>query len=215
MNIDNEAINKAAFRCDNDPSEESLSELLDLMAPLVDRMAYKLSQRTGIESTVFISELREAVWKASVGYNGESNFTQRFNFFAKDKITDIKKALGRQKRSLCTEVSMDNEIPGACGETFASIIEDKENYEDTVIETLHYEKMLAGFATTNEQQARILELLRLGFSNEEIAAFFGEKEYSQKARQAVSRAKKAFREYIAFIDAFAQLQVRILTNFGG
>ncbi|MBC9785917.1 hypothetical protein H1S01_15635 [Heliobacterium chlorum] len=195
--IDMKLINKTALLCDLDPSEESLARLLELMAPVVEHTARKYAQLTGLELELIISELKEVVWKASVGYNGRSAFTQRFHSFAKDKEIDLIRYCCRLKRSLCTEVSMDAPMPMEKDSTYANVIEDKYNLEEEVIAKVDIEKKLAGFARTNEQASKILELMRLGFENEEIAKFLGEAEYSPKVRQKVSRARKAFREYLA------------------
>ncbi|MCW2278758.1 hypothetical protein [Heliophilum fasciatum] len=159
--IDMTLINKTALMCDQDPSEESLARLLELMAPVVEHTARKYSRLTGLELNLIISELEEVVWKASVGYDGRSAFTQRFHTYAKDKEIDFIRYCNRLKRTLCTEVSMDAPLRSAENLSYKNLFEDRFNLEEEVIAKVDIEKKLAGFTRTNEQFGKILELMLL------------------------------------------------------
>ncbi|NGZ76826.1 hypothetical protein [Saccharibacillus alkalitolerans] len=55
--------------------------------------------------------------------------------------------------------------------------------------------MLGRFEHVNKSYAQIIKLLGEGVGHEEIARFWGEKEYNPRVRKLVQRARKSFQAF--------------------
>ena len=69
---------------------------------------------------------------------------------------------------------------------------EAEFFENEVIE-----KTFAEFGETHERHSRVIRLLYLGLTNEELAKQLGEAEYNSKIRKLVQRAKEKFSIYLS------------------
>lgn len=175
---------------------------------VIEGEASKRARRCRIPKEEFESYICEALWKACEGYDEtKGDFLARFHLFLDRACGVVYKRYNAQKRTGVV-VSIHNPLKGGddCEETFEDVLKSNYSLEDEVIsKDLQTRKMLVSFSKAkkkNEQSARIIHMLLLDYTNEEIAKELGASEYNATIRKKVQRAKEAFKAYceIHFAD---------------
>lgn len=169
---------------------------------VIDGEAIKRARRCRIPKEDFESYICEALWRACEGYDEtKGDFLARFHHYLDRACGVVYKHYTAKKRTGVV-VSIHNTLKG--GEereekTFEDVLEADYSLEDEVLRSeKEIRKMLVSFSKkkkTNERNARIIHMLMLDYTNEEIAKELGASEYNATIRKKVQRAKEAFKAY--------------------
>lgn len=196
-------INELAVMYATTHSHEILIELLEELQPMIRNEARKASAKYQIEYDDLIAEFTRDVWEAVKGeavksFDGSSNITQRIHTFFKCSVTEFIKYRTASRRSGMVVVSSD-----AYQHHSSELIDSAMLYggqpnllEDNVVAEEWIDETLAGFRKSNERYCKVIELIYLGFTNQEIALALGSPSYDEAIRQIVSRAKKLFKKHL-------------------
>ncbi|WP_066640631.1 sigma-70 family RNA polymerase sigma factor [Desulfolucanica intricata] len=207
MRIEHEELDQLAPLAQKD-RDYFLSILYEQVKPYIKmevkkRVSRALETGISIPSEDFESAYNLAFWNAVEGYNGKSKFIQRLNFFMRRREADVWRMYrvnlkDNVKYTKARLESLDRKI-GDDGQTFADLIFSKiqtNRTDDDFINQICIQELIDNFKKQNKRYKKVIELIYLGFSNNEIARAFGENEYNWKIRKLVQRAKHAFKEFI-------------------
>lgn len=195
--MNNAQINALAYQFAQNNDAYAFNDLVRLVYNPVIRSSavqYGRRHRIGTDDD-FESYFMEAAWEAAKDYDGAEDYLPRLRKAMKRKKADVVREATAKKRTLDREaVSLDTLVEGKDGEEIP-LVEMVQSPIDTPEKEFEVkEKVKAFFEQTNGQSGQIMRMLLDGASKEKVAAKLGESGYSTKVRQAVSRAKRLFRD---------------------
>lgn len=203
MEINYTKINELALRYAKHNNDYLLTDLYGELKQYVNKEVKKGVNRATAYGVIipredFESGFNLAVWEAAIGFDGRSNYIQRLRFFMKRREADVWRAykitdIDGVKYTKARYISLDKVIhEGGC--TLRDTLSNKEtttNVEE-LIHQLFIKKIFQDFEKLNMRYKKVIEMKYFGFTNEEIAKYFKEKEYNAKIRKLVQRARQAF-----------------------
>lgn len=171
-------------------------DVVQVLEPIIKREARKWGNHYERGETCnFESYFREAVWEALDGYDGRSDFIQRYYTFLKATGSRWKDKLKTQKRMINQLLeSLDQELDSAgSSETRITQIPAPNNTEDEVILK---EKIASFLGEADDLTGKIIYLFLAGYDPHAIAKKLGASSYDAKTRKQVERAKNRFTRYL-------------------
>lgn len=195
------ALQYATKGGDEEKQRQTFHDLAQLVRPSIMRKASReVRSNPHIPREDFISEFLEALFRAAKNYNGEIRFMARFNIFMNQAAVNTIRHHNYMKRSHRDDsmdklVFYENDPEDECV-SYYDTIPSQESVEEEVL-ALEIKKTLADYATVNERNARIIEMVIQGCTNLEIAKSIGANQYDARTRKVVQRAKEGFKAFLA------------------
>lgn len=151
----------------------------------------------------FESAYNLALWEAVKGYDGSTNFIQRFKTFINRKEADVWRSYktvinGETTYQKARNAYLDNPI-NEDGDTLGDIVlsnEATEGMEDTITEVSHIKNAIQSYSTVHKRYARVIKMLSEGATNQELADAFGKGKYNSTVRNIVRRARNGFEQHM-------------------
>ncbi len=208
--LNTDLINQLALDYAQNGGKETIANLFYEMKPLIDneatietRKAHSYGVMIPFED--FESAFSMCLWTAVEGYNGKTDFVQRFYFFLRKRYrpdvwrqyqtTGSKEDKDGRRYDKARNDSLDREI--AEDLTLGESICDEVDIEDEITERQAVIKLMNEFQKINERYHKVITLIYQGCTNDEIAKALGETSYNDKIRKLVSRSKRTFKQYLS------------------
>lgn len=215
VNVNEQRVHVLALEYAKEGGQDYLTDLTEELNPFIMEEVRKAVLRatdTGvfIAAHDFESGYRFAVWEAAKGYNWKGEFMKRLRFFMKHREADA-------WRLYETEINDDQYKDGKSydkarldsldkpiddeGNTFADIVYKSINSVSAEMEYFaqaDFKDWLDKFGQAYSQRyQKVIVLMHLGLTYEEISHAFGESKYNAKMRKLIERTKAAFESYAA------------------
>lgn len=205
--LKNEILNQKALNY-NEGNQFALVELSEELGGFIRKQA-KRSATKAEDMNVFIpaadfeSAYTQALWQAAEGYDGSSEFMQRFRTFMKRREADVWRSYRTNKDGEATyekarQEYLDKPVNDD-GETLGDVVLSKyaaNSPEDEIVGISALLETIEAFKHYNEKYYNIIKLLSKQATNEEIADALGEQTYNGKVRTCVFRARDAFKKFL-------------------
>ncbi|ACV62717.1 RNA polymerase, sigma-24 subunit, ECF subfamily [Desulfofarcimen acetoxidans DSM 771] len=181
-------IDKQALKYAQTKEPAIFEDIFRRLKPKLDRLADRNSNKYAslrIPAEDYKSYYYEALWRAAENFNGRTPFIRRVNLMLYESEVRLYRYYASKKRAVFLKEIIDDR--------HMLIVEF-----DTAVEN----EMLEGFLqNTSERNSKIIKLLQIGCTKQEIADVLGCSWYNKKARKTVQRAKDQLRRFIAVNQA--------------
>lgn len=190
-----ENINLVAFKFAKTRDDYLLTDLVTLLLPKLESQARYNSRKYNVPYEDLYSAYLESIYEAAIGYKPIADFEGRWHSFKKKKGADVLKHYRAKKRNAINTFSMNVTIGNEDGNEieYGDLFEASDSDFTRVVEI---EEMYGEFKSKHPKYGEILDLIRKGRSNLEIANFLGEETYNERARKSVSLARKSFEQFL-------------------
>jgi DNA-directed RNA polymerase specialized sigma24 family protein len=176
--------------------QDAFTDLYELIKPLVKAKARRSSYRTGYPKESYEDHFWEAIWVAAKSYDGSSPFEFWIQKLIKNAEVRVARVYNRKKENIY-RFSMDEPEDDGTQEKDRTLyrIGAYEDPIEGIAGELDLKKMLADFQSSNEQHAKIIKLLSLGYTGQALAKHIGASRYDAKTRLTVHLARKKFQAF--------------------